>query len=105
MHLPGPVDVWHDRAVFHFLTEHPDQLAYLDSVRRSLRVGGHVVIATFALEGPQECSGLPVERYDGARLTDRFGPDFHLLRSFTREHVTPAGGTQPFTHAVLRRER
>jgi ubiquinone/menaquinone biosynthesis C-methylase UbiE len=101
--LPHTVDVWHDRAVFHFLTDDADQRAYLQGVRRSLRVGGYVVMATFALDGPERCSGLPVERYDSAKLVRRFGPDFLLVRSFAKAHVTPSGGTQQFSHAVLRR--
>jgi ubiquinone/menaquinone biosynthesis C-methylase UbiE len=105
LQLPQQVDVWHDRAVFHFLTEGADQQAYLESVRRSLRVGGHVVMATFALEGPERCSGLPVERYSSAMLALRFGSDFQLLRAFTKEHLTPTGGSQQFTYVVLRRQQ
>ena len=105
LRLAEEVDVWHDRAVFHFLTEDADQRAYLDSVRRSLAIGGHVVLATFALGGPERCSGLPVQRYDSALLAQRFGPDFQLLKAFTKEHRTPAGATQPFTYVVLRRDR
>jgi hypothetical protein len=97
------VDVWHDRAVFHFLTEAADQDAYLEAVRAAVPVGGHAVMATFAPEGPERCSGLPVQRYDAELLARRFGPDFQLVRSLTRAHVTPSGGTQPFTYAVLRR--
>jgi SAM-dependent methyltransferase len=103
--LPRKVDVWHDRAVFHFLTQGADRQAYLDSIRAALRVGGHVVIATFGPGGPDRCSGLPAERYDAEKLCDCFGPDFELVRFFQREHVTPAGGSQEFTHAVLRRLR
>jgi ubiquinone/menaquinone biosynthesis C-methylase UbiE len=105
LRLPEPVDVWHDRAVFHFLTEEADRGAYLASARRSLRVGGHVVMATFAPGGPERCSGLPVQRYDPAMLAQQFGPDFQLLQAFTKEHVTPAGASQPFTHVVMRRLR
>jgi SAM-dependent methyltransferase len=105
LRLAEQVDVWHDRAVFHFLTEDADREAYRRSVRGSLRVGGHVVMATFGPAGPERCSGLPVERYDGARLAQRFGPDFQLLRTFAKDHKTPAGGSQQFTYAVLRRLR
>ena len=105
LRLAERVDVWHDRAVFHFLTEAADREAYLRSVRGSLRVGGHVVMATFGPQGPERCSGLPVERYDGALLAQRFGSDFQLLRTFTKEHVTPSGGSQQFTYVVLRRHQ
>jgi SAM-dependent methyltransferase len=104
LRLAEEVDVWHDRAVFHFLTEDADREAYLRSVRGSLRVGGHVVMATFGPEGPDRCSGLSVERYDGASLARQFGPDFQLLRTFAREHKTPSGATQQFTYAVLLRQ-
>jgi ubiquinone/menaquinone biosynthesis C-methylase UbiE len=105
LRLPGLVDIWHDRAVFHFLTGEGDRTAYLASVRVALRVGGHVVISTFGPSGPQECSGLQVSRYSAEMLQDFFGPDFELVRSIEREHVTPWGGAQQFTYAVLRRLR
>lgn len=105
LRLAGQVDVWHDRAVFHFLTDDRDRSAYLDSVRRALRAGGHVVIATFGPSGPERCSGLTVSRYSAEMLQDFFGADFELVRSIEREHVTPGGGTQQFTYAVLRRLR
>lgn len=105
LRLSQKVDVWHDRAVFHFLTEEADRQAYLDSVRGALRVGGHVVIATFGLGGPERCSGLPVERYDARKLSERFGSEFELVRSLEKRHVTPAGAIQEFTYAVLRRHR
>lgn len=105
VHLPGEVDVWHDRAVFHFLTEDADRASYLASVRRTLRIGGHVVIATFGLGGPERCSGLPVERYDADKLSRVFGPEFALVRQLVKQHLTPAGTTQEFTYAVLRRSR
>jgi ubiquinone/menaquinone biosynthesis C-methylase UbiE len=103
--LPEQVDVWHDRAVFHFLTKEADRQAYLDSVRAALRVGGHIVIATFGSQGPERCSGLPVERYNAGRLSEFFGSEFELARSFQKQHVTPTGATQEFTYAVLRRLR
>ena len=103
--LPEEVDVWHDRAVFHFLTEEADRAGYLDSVRRALRAGGHVVVATFGPGGPERCSGLPVERYDADKLARVFGPEFELVRQLVKQHLTPAGTTQEFTYAVLRRIR
>lgn len=105
LRLSEPVDVWHDRAVFHFLTDEDDRQAYLGSVRAALQVGGHVVMATFGPGGPERCSGLPVERYDADKLSEFFGSDFELVRSLRRQHVTPAGATQEFTYAVLRRLR
>jgi SAM-dependent methyltransferase len=105
LRLPEQVDVWHDRAVFHFLTEEADRQAYLDSVRAALRVGGHVVIATFGPGGPERCSGLPVERYDASKLSQFFGSEFELVRSFQKRHLTPAGATQEFTYAAFQRLR
>lgn len=103
--LASPVDVWHDRAVFHFLVDDADRAAYLESVRGSLRVGGHVVIATFGPSGPEQCSGLQVSRYGAETLQEFFGRDFLLVRSIEREHMTPWGGAQQFTYAVFRRLR
>ena len=103
--LAEPVDLWHDRAVFHFLTEGADQEAYLACLRRALIPGGHVVMATFGLSGPKRCSGLPVVRYDADALSQRLGDDFELLRTVQKRHVTPAGGTQDFNYALLRRNR
>ena len=105
LRLPEEVDVWHDRAVFHFLTEESDRQAYLASVRAALRVGGHVIIATFGPGGPDHCSGLEVERYDADKLAELFGPPFELVQNLQRQHVTPAGTSQEFTYAVLQRVR
>jgi SAM-dependent methyltransferase len=103
--LPTQVDLWHDRAVFHFLTEEADRQAYLESVRSALRVGGHLILATFALNGPERCSGLPVRRYDPDSMGEFLGPDFELVESLEREHVTPGGSSQLFIYAVFRRVR
>lgn len=103
LRLTQPVDVWHDRAVFHFLTEEADRQAYLDSLRQALRVGGHVVVATFGPGGPDRCSGLPVERYDAVKLSEFLGPEFELVRSLQMQHVTPSGATQEFIYAVYQR--
>jgi SAM-dependent methyltransferase len=105
LRLAQQVDVWHDRAVFHFLTHEVDQAAYLRSLRMALRVGGHAIIATFGLEGPERCSGLKVERYDADKLSRRLGPDFELIRSLERRHVTPSGAEQQFTFCVFKRCR
>jgi SAM-dependent methyltransferase len=101
--LERPVAVWHDRAVFHFLVDDDDRRAYLDRVREHLRPGGHVVIATFAPDGPDRCSGLPVQRYDADGLAAVFGPGFELIRAEREVHVAPTGITQAFQSAVLRR--
>jgi SAM-dependent methyltransferase len=101
--LPRPVDVWHDRAVFHFLTETDDRRDYVARATEAVRPGGHVVIATFALDGPEQCSGLPVARYDADLLAAEFAPAFELTESSTDTHTTPWGSTQSFQHAVLRR--
>ena len=94
------VDVWHDRAVFHFLLLPEDRRRYVEQVRRVLRPNGHVIIATFAEDGPTKCSGLPVARYDAAQLHDEFGDDFQLLSTIREEHVTPSGGHQRFRYCL-----
>jgi SAM-dependent methyltransferase len=98
----GPQEIWHDRAVFHFLTDPGDRRRYVERVAECVIPGGHVLIAAFALDGPKQCSGLPVERYDVGRLASEFGSGFALLESEHRVHVTPWGAQQPFTHAVFR---
>ncbi|HEV3042709.1 MAG TPA: class I SAM-dependent methyltransferase [Roseiarcus sp.] len=95
-------DVWHDRAAFHFLTEAADRAAYIDRLGRALRPGGHAIIATFALDGPERCSGLPVIRYDAASLSKTLGPPFDLMDNRRHEHITPWGAKQQFQFSVLR---
>jgi SAM-dependent methyltransferase len=97
---PASFDVWHDRAVFHFLTKPSDRRRYVEQVRRVVRPGGHVLVATFADDGPTHCSGLPVERYAATTLHGKFGADFRLLSSHREEHVTPSGKLQPFTYCL-----
>jgi SAM-dependent methyltransferase len=94
--------VWHDRAVFHFLTTADDQARYVARVRHALRPGGHVVIATFAEDGPTRCSGLEVSRYSAPELLEVFGDAFTLITSEREEHRTPSGAIQRFTWCVLR---
>jgi len=96
-------DVWHDRAAFHFLVDEADRASYLDRLHRGVRAGGHAVIATFALDGPEKCSGLPVQRYDPASLGRTIGPAFELIAQEPHRHVTPWGATQSFQFSVLRR--
>ncbi|HZP18683.1 MAG TPA: class I SAM-dependent methyltransferase [Bauldia sp.] len=96
-------DVWHDRAVFHFLTEPDDQAAYIAALGKALPPGGTAIIATFALDGPAKCSGLPVQRYSGETLAARLGAGFRLLSESREEHVTPRGAVQKFIYGVFER--
>ncbi len=89
-------DVWHDRAVFHFLTDPADRDAYVRTVFNSVKPGGHVIVASFAEDGPTECSGLPVMRYSADGLHGEFGEAFTLLDHRKEEHHTPAGKVQQF---------
>jgi ubiquinone/menaquinone biosynthesis C-methylase UbiE len=95
-------DIWHDRAVFHFLTDEADRRTYVAQVRRALKPGGHVVIATFAQDGPLQCSGLPVRRYGAEELAAEFGAPFTLVSHERETHVTPGGGTQSFVYCLFR---
>ncbi|MFY9231564.1 MAG: class I SAM-dependent methyltransferase [Candidatus Nanopelagicales bacterium] len=95
--------VWHDRAAYHFLTDVQDQQRYWTLVRESLPVGGHVVVATFADDGPEMCSGLPVQRYTEQDLVAAMGESFTPVATQREEHVTPSGGTQSFVWVVARR--
>ena len=95
-------DVWHDRAVFHFLTGAADRRRYVDQVKRALRPGGAIVIGTFAEDGPKKCSGLDVARYSAEALHAELGPGFVLVNSRRHEHVTPWGAPQAFTFCVCR---
>ena len=99
----GNFDVWHDRAVFHFLTASGDRAAYGALLARTVPVGGHAVIATFALDGPEKCSGLEVRRYDGPTLAAELGPRFHLLKSFSEQHRTPWNTPQSFQYSLFAR--
>ena len=101
--LPELVDVWHDRAVFHFLTEPDDVENYARRAAAALRPGGMLVIGTFALDGPDRCSGLPVVRYDASSLSDALGGPFDPEDACDEVHVTPTGVTQPFQYATFRR--
>lgn len=97
------VDFWHDRAVFHFLTEEVARAAYLAQVERSLKVGGHVLVATFGVDGPDRCSGLPVARYDAAGIHAVFGDVFTKIGQATEAHETPWGSVQSFVYCFCRR--
>jgi trans-aconitate methyltransferase len=98
-------DVWHDRAAFHFLTDPNDQAAYVARLRRALRVGGHAIVATFAPDGPERCSGLMVSRYDAKTLAATLGEGFELIDTRRHEHTTPWGAVQKFQFSTFRRER
>lgn len=95
-------DVWHDRAVFHFLTEASARQAYVRQVRSAVKPGGYVVVATFGPEGPVKCSGLDVVRYGPDALHDAFGPSFQMLGHRTEKHTTPTGGSQQFVYCYCR---
>ena len=96
-------DVWHDRAVFHFLTSKEDRAAYVDTVLRSVKPGGHVIVATFAEDGPIQCSGLPVMRYGPSELHAEFGSPFSLVQHEREEHHTPFGTVQKFVYCYCRK--
>jgi len=100
---PRTYDIWHDRAAFHFLTEERDRAAYIERLRQGLKIGGHAIIATFALDGPEKCSGLPVMRYDAAHLGQMLGSGFELLQSVANDHATPWGSHQQFQFSVFQR--
>jgi len=95
--------VWHDRAVFHFLVDDARRQRYVAQAATSVPAGGHAIVATFALQGPERCSSLPVRRYDAGALAAEFRPAFELVDAACEEHLTPWGATQPFVYAVLRR--
>jgi len=101
--LPANVyDVWHDRAVFHFLTTPDQRAAYVRQVRKSVRSGGHVLVSTFGPGGPTKCSGLEVVRYDTRSLHAEFGSGFQLLEGLQELHETPFGTTQQFLYCLCR---
>jgi SAM-dependent methyltransferase len=98
-------DLWHDRAVFHFMVSPADREGYLVVLRRTLRPGGHLIIATFGPQGPTRCSGLPVQRYSAEDLLSVVGEDFALASSSITTHRTPSGASQQFLYARLLRSR
>jgi len=102
---PARFDLWHDRAVFHFLTTASDRQAYVARLRRSLRLRGRVIMATFAESGPERCSGLPVMRYGPESLHAVLGEDLRLIRHATEHHTTPGGTVQPFNFCLFERPR
>ena len=95
-------DVWHDRAVFHFLTSAADRAAYRMVLEQTVSVGGYAVIGTFTLDGSEKCSGLEVQRYDGQTLAAEVGPRFSLLKCEGEVHITPWGARQTFQYSVFK---
>jgi ubiquinone/menaquinone biosynthesis C-methylase UbiE len=95
---PASYEVWHDRAVFHFMTEPRDRVAYIRRAARAVKPGGHVIVGAFGLEGPVKCSGLEVVRYDAESLHAEFGARFRLIQSSKELHQTPFGTTQQFLY-------
>ena len=100
---PEVYDLWHDRAAFHFLDGEQQQRAYIERLRRGLRIGGHAIIGTFALDGPEKCSGLPVTRYSAESLSTLLGSGFTLLDTRRHEHTTPQGVVQKFRFSTFKR--
>lgn len=96
-------DLWHDRAVFHFLTDPAERAAYVGQVQHAVKPGGFVIVATFAEDGPARCSGLPVMRYSAPRLHAEFGEAFQLLGHERESHLTPAGREQRFVYCLCRK--
>ena len=98
-------DVWHDRAAFHFLTDPHDRAAYVERLRLAVKPEGHVIIATFAPDGPEKCSGLPVQRHDSTSLAAELGPEFALVETRRETHHTPWDSTQAFQFSRFRRRK
>ena len=96
-------DVWHDRAVFHFLTRDDQRQRYVEQVLKALKPGGFAIVGTFGPQGPEKCSGLPVSRYSAGELHDTFGEPFQLLDSSVEQHITPWGTRQQFVYCFCRR--
>lgn len=101
--IEGRFDIWHDRAVLHFLTDRGDRVRYRNLLLDALAANGQAIIATFAMDGPERCSGLPVVRYDSALLSETLGPRLKLVETLREQHVTPGGALQRFAWFRLRR--
>lgn len=96
-------DIWHDRAVFHFLTRDEQRRRYVEQVLHALKPGGFAIVGSFGPQGPDKCSGLPVSRYSADELHDTFGEPFQLLDSHIEQHTTPRGTQQQFVYCFCRR--
>lgn len=103
--LENYYDVWHDRAVFHFLTDAEDRRKYVELVMKSVKVGGHIIVASFGENGPDKCSGLDVVRYNPDSMRSEFGNDFELVKSLTETHQTPFNTTQEFIYCYCRKSK
>ncbi|MES9994372.1 MAG: class I SAM-dependent methyltransferase [Candidatus Thiodiazotropha sp.] len=101
---PQQYSLWHDRAVFHFLTDKPDREKYIETLNRALRPKGHLILAAFAIGGPEKCSGLDIVQYDATKLLGELGEGFQLLEAMDEHHITPSGKEQLFTYFCLRKE-
>ena len=98
-------DVWHDRAVFHFLTNPQDRRRYVEAVNHALKPGGHLIVATFGPQGPLQCSGLDIVRYTPEQLHDELGERYSLTQSIAEDHVTPVGKHQEFVYCCFRKQQ
>jgi len=96
-------DLWHDRAVFHFLTNEEDRKKYVKCMDRALNSGGHIIISTFAIDGPLKCSGLDVERYSPEKIKNELGASFKFFKSISETHLTPSNNEQKFTYFYFRK--
>lgn len=102
--LEAPVDLWHDRAAFHFLTEEQDIGSYIQLIKEGVKPGGHAIIATFSKAGPTRCSGISVQQYDQGDLEALLAPEFELIKSRNFDHQTPSGTTQNFLFTAFRKK-
>jgi len=100
---PRRFSLWHDRAVFHFLTSQTDRVRYIDVLKRALEPGGHLIIMAFAIGGPKKCSGLDIVQYDADKLMAELGQGFELLETGHEVHATPSGNEQKFAYFRLQR--
>lgn len=98
---PINYDLWHDRAVFHFLTNAEDRRKYVDALKHGVRSGGHIIIAAFAIGGPTQCSGLDIVQYDAEKLSETLGEQFRLAEERVELHITPANREQKFVYFRL----
>lgn len=102
---PHPFSLWHDRAVFHFLTDEADRKAYIKTLKQALRPGGSLIIAAFAIGGPQQCSGLNIVQYDSDKLKAELGEEFTLIETQNEVHMTPANAEQKFIYFRFRKNQ
>lgn len=97
-------DIWHDRAVFHFLTDQKSKDSYIKALKAATKKGSHIIIATFSKDGPTKCSGLDIVQYDDSSIESELGDQFQLLASQSEIHITPAGNEQRFIYFLFRRK-